>query len=108
FARGDRRLANVLERAYRNGARFDSWEDQLKIKVWEEAFAAEGVEPAKYLGTLPVSAKLPWRHIDVGLEEGFLAREYRKALKSRLSPPCGKAVGMFIHHTNLDDAEKDA
>jgi radical SAM family uncharacterized protein/radical SAM-linked protein len=108
FARGDYRLADVLERAYRDGARFDSWEDQLDIARWERAFAAEGIEPARYLGTLPVSAKLPWSHIDVGLEEGFLAREYRKALKDRLSPPCGKPAGAFIHATNLEQANADA
>jgi radical SAM-linked protein len=108
FARGDRSLCDVLERAYRSGARFDSWEDQLRIDVWEAAFEACGVDVAKYLGTIPVTARLPWDHISVGLEEGFLAREYRKALKSRLSPPCGKAAGMFVHHTNLGDAEADA
>jgi radical SAM family uncharacterized protein/radical SAM-linked protein len=107
FARGDRKLGRVLLRAYSNGARFDSWEDQLKIKVWEEAFEAEGIAPADYLGTIPVSARLPWSHIDVGLEDGFLLREYRKAVKSRLSPPCGKAAGAFVHHTNIADAEKD-
>jgi radical SAM family uncharacterized protein/radical SAM-linked protein len=107
FARGDRRLGRVLERAFRAGCRFDSWEDQLRIDVWEEAFREEGVDIARYLGTIPVSARLPWDHVDVGLEEGFLLREYRKALKSRLSPPCGKVAGAFVHHTNLDDAEKD-
>jgi radical SAM family uncharacterized protein/radical SAM-linked protein len=107
FARGDRKLANVLERAFENGARFDSWEDQLRLDVWERAFRDEGVDPARYLGTIPVTARLPWSHIDVGLEEGFLLREYRKALRSRLSPPCGKAAGMFVHHTNLQDAQAD-
>jgi radical SAM family uncharacterized protein/radical SAM-linked protein len=108
FARGDRALCNVLERAYRAGARFDSWEDQLQLEVWGEAFDAEGIDVARYLGTIPVTARLPWDHISVGLEDGFLAREYRKALKSRLSLPCGKAAGMFIHHTNLDAAVTDA
>ena len=107
FARGDRRLGAVLERAYHAGARFDSWEDQLKIDVWEAAFKEEGVETGPYLGTIPVTARLPWDHIDVGLEEGFLAREYRKALASRLSLPCGKAAGMFVQHTNLDDLDAD-
>jgi radical SAM family uncharacterized protein/radical SAM-linked protein len=107
FARGDRRLCDVLERAFRAGARFDSWEDQLKIDVWTAAFAAEGVDPKTYLGTIPVTARLPWDHISVGLEEGFLAREYRKAVASRLSPPCGKAAGAFIHATNLEDATSD-
>ncbi|MFO0667265.1 MAG: TIGR03960 family B12-binding radical SAM protein [Polyangiaceae bacterium] len=108
FARGDRSLCTVLERAYRKGARFDSWEDQLDLRVWEEAFQECGIEPAIFLGTIPVTARLPWDHISVGLEEGFLASEYRKALKSRLSPPCGKVAGMFVQHTNLKDAESDA
>ena len=107
FARGDRSLGPVLERAYKNGARFDSWEDQLKIDVWEAAFRDEGVATLPFLGTIPVTARLPWDHIDVGLEEGFLAREYRKALASRLSLPCGKAAGMFVQHTNLEELEAD-
>jgi radical SAM family uncharacterized protein/radical SAM-linked protein len=107
FARGDRKLADVLERAYRAGARFDSWEDQLRIRIWEEAFAASGIDIPHYLGTIPVTARLPWDHIDVGLEEGFLAREYRKALASRLSLPCGKVAGMFVHHTSLEELEHD-
>ena len=107
FARGDRTLCDVLETAWKNGARFDSWEDQLHLSVWEAAFTQHGIEPALFLGTIPVTARLPWSHIDVGLEEGFLLSEYRKALKSRLSLPCGKAAGMFIHHTNLNDAKAD-
>jgi radical SAM family uncharacterized protein/radical SAM-linked protein len=108
FARGDRSLAPVLERAYRAGARFDSWEDQKKMNVWEEAFRLEGVDPAKYLGTIPVTARLPWDHIDVGLEDGFLLREYRKAMKDRLSLPCGKVAGAFVQATNLKDANAEA
>jgi radical SAM family uncharacterized protein/radical SAM-linked protein len=108
FARGDRSLAAVLETAYRDGARFDSWDDQLRIDVWERAFTACNVDPARFLGTIPVSARLPWGHIDVGLEEGFLLAEYRKALKSRLSLPCGKVAGMFVHHTTLAHAQADS
>jgi len=108
LARGDRRLADVVEGAWRRGARFDSWEEELRLDAWEEAFAEHGIDTSIYLGTIPTSARLPWDHLDMGLEEGFLAREYRKALKNRLSPPCGKAVGMFVHHTNVEEAEADA
>ncbi|MBK8252239.1 MAG: TIGR03960 family B12-binding radical SAM protein [Polyangiaceae bacterium] len=107
FARGDRTLCDVLERAWKNGARFDSWDERLKLDVWEEAFVHFGIEREKFINTLPITAKLPWDHIDVGLEDGFLAREYRKALQSRLSPPCGKVAGTFVHHTNVEDAEAD-
>lgn len=107
FARGDRRLADVLEEAWRAGARFDSWEDRLNLKVWAKAFENHAIDPAAMLGTIPVSARLPWSHIDVGLEDGFLAREYRQALKSRLSPPCGKVAGAFIHETNVKEARAE-
>jgi len=108
LARGDRKLGNVIERAFLHGAQFDSWDDQLKLEAWKEALAFYGVQIAPYLGTIPVTARLPWDHFDIGLEDGFLAREYRRALASRLSPPCGKVAGMFVHHSNVEDAASDA
>lgn len=107
IARGDRSLCDVIYGAYMRGARFDSWEEQLRLDYWQAALDEAGVLPERFLGTLPTTARLPWEHIDVGLAPGFLAREYRKALRDRLSPPCGKAVGMFVHHTNLEEHEQD-
>jgi radical SAM family uncharacterized protein/radical SAM-linked protein len=107
LARGDRSVGDAVEGAYLRGARFDSWDERLDLDAWNAAFAEAGVDPERFLGTIPTSARLPWDHIDVGLELGFLAREYRKALKNRLSPPCGKAVGMFIHHTNVEEHTGD-
>jgi radical SAM-linked protein len=108
LARGDRSLADAIEHAYHAGARFDSWDEGLRLSLWDAAFEHTSVNTERFLGTLPTSANLAWQHIDVGLEPGFLAREYRKALKNRLSPPCGKAVGRFVHHTNLLDHAADA
>jgi radical SAM-linked protein len=104
LARGDRRLADVIERAFLGGARFDSWDDHLRLDLWEEALAHFALDTRPFLGTIAVDARLPWDHLDVGLEEGFLAREYRKALAGRASPPCGKVAGAFIHATNAEDA----
>jgi radical SAM-linked protein len=107
LARGDRRLAAVIEDVYLRGARFDSWEDQLRIELWREALERHRIPVELFLGTIPVSARLPWDHLDVGLEEGFLLREYRKALAGRASPPCGKVVGQFVHPTNVRQAEAE-
>ncbi|HEY4057712.1 MAG TPA: TIGR03936 family radical SAM-associated protein, partial [Kofleriaceae bacterium] len=107
LARGDRRIADVVETVWRSGARFDGWDEAFDHEKWDAALAQHGVDISAYMGTRPVHARLPWDHIDVGLEDGFLLAEYRKALKRRSSPPCGKVAGMLIHHTNLEDAQPD-
>ena len=108
WCRGDRPLADVIEAAWRRGARFDSWDDRFSLTVWQEALEEAGVDPTPYFMTLPVDGKLPWDHLDVGLEDGFLLGEYRRALKDRASPPCGKPFGSLLHHTNLTDALADS
>lgn len=107
LARGDRRLADVIEAVWRAGARFDGWDDVFDLERWQAVLAEHGVDVVAYHATRPVSARLPWDHLDVGLEDGFLAQEYRKALARRASPPCGKVAGMLVHHTNLEDAAPD-
>ncbi|MEM9730555.1 MAG: TIGR03960 family B12-binding radical SAM protein, partial [Myxococcota bacterium] len=107
LARGDRRLGAVVEGAYRRGARFDSWDERLDLDAWSASLEEAAIDPSPFLSTHPVGARLPWDHIDVGLEPGFLEREYRKAIRHRLSPPCGKTIGRFVHHTNVEDAESD-
>jgi radical SAM family uncharacterized protein/radical SAM-linked protein len=109
--RGDRRVADLIEDAWKRGARFDSWEERLAWDVWCEALAAWenrlGISRRIFLDTLPVDAALPWDHLDMGLKDGFLAGEYRRALQNRLSVPCGKPAGQQVHHTNLQDAVAD-
>jgi radical SAM family uncharacterized protein/radical SAM-linked protein len=109
FSRGDRRTAELLERAFRLGCRFDSWDDQMRMDLWEQAIeelrASSGLDVDRYLGTIPVTARVPWDHIDIGLEPDFLATEYRKALKDRLSPPCGKIYKKLLHPNNVAEAE---
>ena len=107
MSRGDRRIGAAIELAWQRGARFDSWSECFDLQRWQLALSECGVVADDYLGTRPVTARLPWDHIDVGLEEGFLLSEYRKALKSRLSPPCGKVRGHLVHHSNLREAEAE-
>ena len=107
FARGDRKMGKALQYAYEAGARFDGWQEVFSFDRWLDALEQAGIDPTHYTQTIPVDARLPWDHIDIGLEPGFLAGEYQKAIKSRLSPPCGKAAGDKVHHTNLADAEED-
>jgi radical SAM family uncharacterized protein/radical SAM-linked protein len=105
FSRGDRRAADLLERAFRLGCRFDGWDDQIRMDLWEQAIEETAIEVDRYLGTIPVTARVPWDHIDIGLDPDFLKQEYRKALKDRLSPPCGKIYKRLLHPNNVADAE---
>ena len=108
FSRGDRACASLLERAYRLGCRFDGWDECLQPALWDQAIAEEiadnGFDPSRYLGTIPVTATLPWDHLDMGLEPGFLLKEYRKSLKDRLSPPCGKPYQQLLHASSVEQA----
>lgn len=105
LSRGDRRLSDVILRAYKLGARFDSWDELFSVDVWEQALSDAHIDPEPYFQTLPLSARLPWDHLDVGIEDDHLLKEYKKALRGRLSPPCGKPVGLLLHPNNVEDAE---
>ena len=39
LSRGDRRLADVIQRAWELGAAFDGWGDQFRPAAWTQAFA---------------------------------------------------------------------
>ncbi len=109
LGRGDRRMADVLEDVWRAGARFDSWDDHLRWAKWTDALRGHVEIPVElFLGTLPVDGRTPWDHLDMKLEPKFLETEYKRAMKFKLSPPCGKPVGAQVHHSNLTEHEADA
>jgi radical SAM family uncharacterized protein/radical SAM-linked protein len=105
-SRGDRRVAQMIYRAWEMGARFDGWDSEFRFDLWQKALAELELNPQIFLGHLPVGGKLPWDHIDVGLKERFLEIEWKKAVHNRLSPPCGKVAGMIVHHSDLESLEK--
>jgi radical SAM family uncharacterized protein/radical SAM-linked protein len=88
FARGDRRLADVLETAQRDGARFDGWSDHFELGRWQRALAAHGLDPAFYLRRRPLAEVLPWDHLDAGVSRKFLAQDLARAVSGVLTPDC--------------------
>lgn len=107
LSRGDRTLCDVVETAWRNGARFDGWSDRLRFDLWMEAIEEHQIDRYRFLRTIPIEARLPWDHIDCGVESKFLVREYQRALKDRTSHPCGKPGRRLTHYNNLEDAGAD-
>lgn len=77
LSRGDRRLANVVERAWRSGAKFDAWYEHFDVQQWQEALGAEGLDMDFYTHRRrPIDEVFPWEHIDVALTRRFLTQDY--------------------------------
>ena len=89
FARGDRRLCDVMERAWRKGCRFDSWDECFSFEKWMEAFEECGVDPYFYTSRKrSYDEILPWDHMDYGISNKFFQKEAEKAYKSVTTPHC--------------------
>jgi len=88
FARGDRRLAKVLERAVELGCRFDGWREHFDFEKWSQAFIDCGIAPAWYLRQRGAEEILPWEHIDCGLPKSFFRRELERALECAATADC--------------------
>lgn len=89
FARGDRRLCDVMERAWRKGCRFDSWDECFSFEKWMEAFEECGVDPYFYTSRKRTYDEiLPWDHMDYGIGKKFFQKEDEKAHQSVTTPNC--------------------
>lgn len=107
LSRGDRRLADVIEQAWRNGARFDAWDGYVKWDVWTTAMQEHGLRLDDYLAGLPVGSVLPWSHIDVGVEPAFLEREWARSQAAKPTLPCGRPAPRKDQLPGVVDANED-
>ena len=89
FARGDRRLGEVMLKAFSKGVRLDSWDECFDFDAWMEAFDECGVSPEFYANRRrSFDEVLPWDHLDYGITKDFLMRENKKAYESITTPHC--------------------
>ena len=89
FARGDRRLCDVIEAAWRKGCKFDSWEEHLDREKWMDSFAENGIDPFFYTARRrSFDEVLPWDHMDYGVTKKFLIRENEKAHRGETTASC--------------------
>ena len=89
FARGDRRLARVLEQAWRDGAKFDGWTDLFQYDIWQEAFKKCGIDIRDYSErTRAFDEPLPWEVTSPGATKDFFLREWQKAMQGQLTEDC--------------------
>lgn len=95
FSRGDRRLGEVLIKAWKKGCKFDGWNEHFKYDAWMQAFKEADIDPEFYANRRRgLDEVLPWSFIDIGVSPAFFKREYEKAIKEETTPNCRqKCVG---------------
>ncbi len=89
LARGDRRLADAIEYAYKNGCVFDSWNECFKPEIWFDAFEKCGIEYKFYNERKrDYEEIMPWEHLDYGVDKEFFVRQNKLALNAITTPNC--------------------
>ena len=81
IGRGDRRLCEVIEAAWQNGARFDLWNECFNYELWQKAFNKFGmdIDTAAQRRFSPDEV-LPWEHLG-GPDKKYLLGHLEKAIK---------------------------
>jgi radical SAM family uncharacterized protein len=82
LSRGNERVCEAIEGAWKSGAKFDNWADHFKLYIWEEEFRKAGLD-IDFFTTRGFSSSdiLPWDVIDIGVSKRFLLKEYDKSRK---------------------------
>ncbi len=89
LTRGDRRMAEVIYTAWKNGAKFDAWNDHNKYRIWEAAFAEHGLDIAFYTYRQRRTDEVfPWDHITAAVRKNFLFQDFRQSLEGKIRVDC--------------------
>lgn len=102
LARGDRRLSAVIYSAFKDGCKFDSWDEHFKFTSWMKAFEKNNLDPYFYTQRKrEFSEVLPWDHLDYGISRKFLEKENLKAHENKTTPHCRiKCAGCGANRLN--------
>jgi radical SAM family uncharacterized protein/radical SAM-linked protein len=105
ITRGDRRTADLLEAAWRHGARLDSWDEHLNWRAWQEAIEETGFDVADALRAREPEERLPWDHIDVLIPKQWFQDDWERAKALQHVPDCRQgtcnACGVTAHENDL-------
>jgi radical SAM-linked protein len=103
-SRYDRRAADLIESAWRHGARFDAWSEHLNMGAWRAAIQETGFDVADALRERDVAERLPWDHLDVLMPKAWFAEDWQRAMALRHAEDCRHKR---CHKCGVIDAERD-
>jgi radical SAM family uncharacterized protein len=89
LSRGDRKLSDVIYTAWKNGARFDAWNDQYHYETWIKAFTEHGLDPDFYTHRPRRTDEIfPWDHITAAVKKSYLFQDFRMSLEGEIRVDC--------------------
>ncbi|HEY4760578.1 MAG TPA: TIGR03960 family B12-binding radical SAM protein [Thermoguttaceae bacterium] len=82
LCRGDRRMGDAIELAWRRGARLDAWAERLNPGLWWQAMTDCSIDVDEIMHVpYPACAPLPWDHIGIRQGRSYLEREHSESTK---------------------------
>lgn len=89
LSRGDRRMAEVVFRAWQGGAKFDAWNEHFDYAAWLAAFDQVGLDPAFYTHRRrPLDEVFPWEHLSTTVRKKFLTEDYLWSQRGQTRVDC--------------------
>lgn len=88
IGRGDRRVGDLIEAAWRRGARFDAWDEHRDLRIWLAALEDTGLTAEELLRERDLDERLPWDHLDILMEKRWFAEDWQRAMVLQHAPDC--------------------
>ncbi len=84
ITRGDESISEWIYSAYKNGAKFDGWDEHFDFANWEKS----DIDYLGYLNGRDFDTDLVWDRFDIGVKKEFLAEEWTKSEQAATTPDC--------------------
>lgn len=103
LGRADRRMAEIIYHAWKQGARFDGWSEYFKMDIWRHAAQQTGLPFNRFAERMDPGLPLPWDHVDKGVSKRFLTKEREEAFREQTKSDCktGRCYGCGIQRKDL-------
>ena len=89
LARGDRHISDVIYTAWKNGAKFDAWQEERRYATWQAAFEENGVDAGFYTHRPRRTDEIfAWDHISSAVRKNFLFQDFRQSLEGQIRVDC--------------------
>ncbi len=88
ITRADRRGADLIEAAWRNGARLETWDEHLNFDAWDKAIQDVNYDWQGQFRERDINERLPWDHIDVLMPKEWFQKDWKRALELKHAQDC--------------------